>query len=120
MAKSKVGKVSASAGKFYVTVDKKKQLLPVGTLMAKSDIEKLVGKQVNVYFANKPSTYVIAIEPVVTIPKIPIILCYYPPPDPIFRTVQPEVQVALLKVMVEQKIMPVEVAEKFPAFAPAR
>ncbi len=110
--KTAIGKVSFAGGKYSVTVNGKKHPLPVGTLVDASQVKRLAGKEVTVYFAAKPKNVVIAIQDMAF--KLQPILCYYPPP-PFFKSINPELQIAAVKVMVDKKIMLPDLAQQFGA-----
>ena len=74
--KTAIGKVTFAGGKYSVTVNRKKHPLPVGTLIDASQVKKLAGKEVTVYFAAKPKNVVIAIQDKAF--KLQPILCYVP------------------------------------------
>ena len=113
--KPTVGKVSASGGKYYVSVGGKtrvdRRTLLVGTGTDGKRLEKLVGKEVRVYYATKPSNLIIAIQD--TAFKIQPILCYLPPAPNVFKAIDPEVQKAALNAMVEQGFVTPEFAKDF-------
>ena len=108
--KTAVGKVTVAGSKYSVTVNKKKHLLPVGTLIDASQLRKLAGKEVVVYFASKPRNLVIAVQDKAF--KLQPILCYVPVPD-LFKALNPEMQNAALNVMVEKGIILPDLAEQF-------
>ena len=54
--KTAVGKVTVTGGKYFVTVNRKKHPLPVGTLIDPKQARKLAGKEVVAYLSSKPKS----------------------------------------------------------------
>ncbi len=84
MAESKekhVGKVIHDGGRFFVQTGEARTELPVGLVADEKQLQKLVGKEVNVLFS-EPTRFIVALVP--TVPRIPRIICYIPLPDAVF------------------------------------
>ena len=116
--KTAVGKVTLVRNKYILTVGKQKSELPVGTLIAKSEVKKLVGKNVDVAYATKPSSKIVAIRAVqkVALPKVklPWVTCYVPA-ESVLAQVLPEARIAAVNKMVELKIISPSLGEELHA-----
>jgi hypothetical protein len=110
--KTAVGKVTAAGGKYFVTVNRKKHALPVGTLIDPKQARKLAGKEVVVYLSSKPKNIVVAVQDKAF--KFQPIWCYVPVWT-LIEAANPELQNAALKVMVKKGIILPDLAEQFQA-----
>jgi hypothetical protein len=110
----KRGKISLDRDKYYITIDEKPILLPVGTVILKEEIKSLKGKEVLAVFSlNKK--YLIAIDAVPLPEKIKYthkwILCYVPVPD-IIKRIRDQIRNPLIQEMIAQEIITPEFARK--------
>jgi hypothetical protein len=102
--KMKKAKVSKVRGKYFVAMGKRKLEIPVGTIVAAKDVNKLVGKDVYVALSNKRPAEIVGIGIWPIRIRCYWIVCYIPAPD-IFRRVQDTIRQTLLKKMVSSKVI---------------
>jgi|BarGraIncu00222A_1022003.scaffolds.fasta_scaffold168356_2 hypothetical protein len=114
MAQTKTasGKVTVTGGKYFVTVNRKKHPLPVGTLIDPKQARKLAGKEVVAYLSTKPKNVVVAVQDKAF--KFQPIWCYVPIWI-LLEAANPELQNTALNIMVKKGIIQPDLAEQFGA-----
>jgi hypothetical protein len=110
--KTAAGKVTVTGGKYFVTVNRKKHPLPVGTLIDPKQARKLAGKEVVVYLSSKPKNIVVAVQDKAF--KLQPIWCYVPVWI-LIEAINPELQNTALNAMVKQGIIQPDLAQQFGA-----
>lgn len=96
----KQGAITASRGKYYLTVGDVKTEIPVSLAIAEKDLQNLVGKPV---FAASSGKSIIAIWGDATLPRLPKcywIICYKPAPD-VFQPLQDAMRVTAIDELVQ-------------------
>ncbi len=100
------GTVSVVRDKYVVRFGTRSEELPVNLTVPEAEIKKLVDKEVAVALAPGRNGAVIAIGtwPTPELPRFRCVLCYVPPPD-IFKVLNPVVQEAVVRQMVNERMM---------------
>jgi hypothetical protein len=112
---AKFGKVTMLKDKFFVTVGRKKQEIPVDGIISKSDIRNFVNKDVIVVYSKTKQSDIVAIG-LYGLLKEQIVLrkwitCYIPAPD-IIRRINPDIRTTLINKMVSENIITQQLAER--------
>lgn len=110
---TKKGKLSKARGTYVVTVDRKKVQIPVGEIVEKADLDKMVGKDVQVAISGgkKPAIVGIGLWPPAGPAPCYWIICYIPVPD-IITQIGPSIREGLIRTMVNEKIITEELAKE--------
>lgn len=95
----KEGKVTKVRERYFVTVGRKTQEIPIGEINVAADLKALVGQVVPVIFADRT---IVAVG----YPKKPwcYILCYVPAPDILVR-IRPELRVSLINLYAKNGVI---------------
>ena len=104
-AKAKMGIISASRGKYYVTVDKRKTQLDPNMIVSSQPLEKILKTKMEARVIVGPDRAIIVI--IVRPPRIRCyhIICYIPVPE-LRPVVEKAVRVDLVKRLVKDKSLP--------------
>ena len=117
---TKKGKVSASRGKYFLTVGRRRMEIPIGLVVSEREVRKLVGKEVHAVMFRS------AVVALACFPKpkpkpwppepLPwpcyVILCYVGGPETIFKSVRAEIRQKLISKMVQEKIISKKLAQE--------
>ncbi len=103
---TKKGKLSKVRNTYIVTVDRRKVQVPVGEVVAKADLDKMVGKEVQVAISsvNKAAIVGIGLWPPAGPAPCYWIICYIPVPD-LVTQIGPSIREGLVRKMISEKII---------------
>ncbi|HZP01732.1 MAG TPA: hypothetical protein VFD30_15695 [Terriglobia bacterium] len=110
---TKKGKLSKVRNTYVVTVDRKRVQVPVGEIIAKADLDKMVGKEVQVAISGGKKAAIVGIGLWPPAGPAPCywIICYIPVPD-LITQIGPSIRESLVRTMVSEKIITEEFAKE--------
>src|SRR5581483_5177858 len=110
---TKKGKLSKVRNTYVVTVDRKRVQVPVGEIVGKADLDKMVGKEVQVAISGGKKAAIVGIGlwPPAGPDPCYWIICYIPVPD-LITQIGPSLRESLVRTMVSEKIITEEFAKE--------
>lgn len=100
--KPQIGTVAFKDGNYFLEVEGKQNVIPVGPHIDKAQLKELVGQKVDILYS-EPKSFVIGI--VGKTERRPRILCYVPADFSIFGVIEEKARAGLAKQLFEEKYL---------------
>lgn len=110
---TKKGRVSASRGKYFLTIGRRRIELPGCPGGPIKEFRKLVGKEVHAAVSGSSIAAIGVLPKIIRRRRIPCywILCYLPAPD-ILMKIRPEIRKKLISEMVRERVISTQLARE--------